>query len=85
VGKAAQNSAVSSSQINEKSFLRKSSMMRTSHAMMITKHARFHMAIEKKYNHMKEKTESQGFLVTFWPPKSDKVKPIENLLKCLER
>jgi hypothetical protein len=55
VGKAAQNSAVSSSQINEKSFQRK------------------------------EKTEAQGFLVTFWPPKSDKDKPIENGLKCSER
>jgi len=55
VGKAAQNSAVSSSQINEKSFQRK------------------------------EKTEAQGFLVTFWLPKSDKDKPIENGLKCSER
>jgi len=63
VGKAAQNSAVSSSQINEKSLQRK------------------------------EKTEAEGFLpacppvrgVTFWPPKSDKDKPIENGLKCSER
>jgi len=41
-------------------------MTRKSHAVMITKHARFHslsrlfgMVIEK---HMKEKTEAQGFL-----------------------
>jgi hypothetical protein len=54
VGKAAQNSAVYSSQINEKSF------------------------------QQKEKTDAQGFLGTFKPPKSDKDKPIENGLKCSE-
>jgi hypothetical protein len=47
VSKAAQNSAVSSFQINEKSCQRK------------------------------EKNEVQGFLVTFWPPKSDKDKWLE--------
>jgi hypothetical protein len=47
VRKAAQNSAVSSLQINKKSWQRK------------------------------EKTEARGFLVTFWPPKSDK----KNLLE----
>jgi hypothetical protein len=47
VRKAAQNSAVSSLQINEKNCQRK------------------------------EKTEAQGFLVTFWPPKSDKDKWLE--------
>jgi hypothetical protein len=47
VRKAAQNSAVSSLQINEKTYQRK------------------------------EKTEAQGFLVTFWPPKSDKDKWLE--------